>query len=1018
MAADDELIARTLRHLARMLAACVVLMCAAAAVAAQQVRIVLPAQSCYAERLGAAEIRRYMYLRTAVCVPIITSPKAPTGAQVILVARKDRALCGELAGGDAALERAVDSLAAQQFLIRTLGQLGRRKVLVVGGDDAGTLYGAYRFIEHIGVRFYLHGDVVPDERIPLALPEIDESGKPLFELRGLNPWGSHAEGMDLWGVQEYKAIFSQMAKMRMNFLGIHCYSEGHPFAEPLVWTGIKGDFDRDGNVKFAYPASYFNTPRDGCWGYKPKKTGEYGFGAHLLFERDDWGAEIMAECCPWPGDEAGYNLVFNRMGRVLRESFTFARQLGIKTCIGTEAPLVVPARLQQRLRSKGKDPQAPSTIREIYEGMFERITCTHPLDYYWIWTSESWTWRGNSTGQLNRVVSEIEIALKALKNIGSPFGLATAGWVLGPQDDRAAFDRLLPEELALSAISRSTGHDPVDPAFGTVKRRAKWAIPWLEDDPALTSPQLWVGRIRKDAADALAYRCTGLMGLHWRTRILGPNAAALAQACWDQSRWNPAPGRIVEGAFTARPTTDGPTGGRRAYYPAAEIAGTDEDELYRSCRYDTPGYRLRVPDATYQVTLKFCEPHFNAAGKRVWDVQLQGRKVIEKLDIFARAGKFAALDYTFDDVEVADGLLKIDFLYDVSLPCISAIVIEGKGSTPFVRKINCGGAAHKDYESDDFTPTPTTRGKARGLPAEDFYTDWCGTAFGPRIAERAAAIFQGLDGNLPRTSSWVGGAGGIRPDDRPWPKVAAEFSFIDQLEKLRPSVEGPGCLERFDYWLNTFRYHRAQARVRCALARFNAAMKKVEAEKDPATRRDLAGRTGLLAYAELIEAVGEAYRYQLSALTTCGGMATIINWEGHIGPAVVVATGQRLAKALGRALPEQLLPDKTYRGPARIIVPTARTTAAPGESLRLKVIVLANDRPEYAAVYWREMGDGQEYSKKELTHIARAVYSVTLPPLTGDIEYYIKAITAEKDTLYFPAGAPNMNHTVVVVAAD
>ena len=32
------------------------------------------------------------------------------------------------------------------------------------------------------------------------------------------------------------------------------------------------------------------------------------------------------------------------------------------------------------------------------------------------------------------------------------------------------------------------------------------------------------------------------MGIHWRTRILGPNVSALAKAAWEQGEWaNPAP---------------------------------------------------------------------------------------------------------------------------------------------------------------------------------------------------------------------------------------------------------------------------------------------------------------------------------------------------------------------------------------------------------------------------------------------------------------------------------------------
>jgi hypothetical protein len=84
------------------------------------------------------------------------------------------------------------------------------------------------------------------------------------------------------------------------------------------------------------------------------------------------------------------------------------------------------------------------------------------------------------------------------------------------------------------------GHDPVEPGFAQVQGRGKWAIPWLEDDPALASPQLWVERMNRDAEDALRYGCTGLMGIHWRTRILAPNVAALAQASWSRGGGNDA----------------------------------------------------------------------------------------------------------------------------------------------------------------------------------------------------------------------------------------------------------------------------------------------------------------------------------------------------------------------------------------------------------------------------------------------------------------------------------------------
>jgi len=77
----------------------------------------------------------------------------------------------------------------------------------------------------------------------------------------------------------------------------------------------------------------------------------------------------------------------------------------------------------------------------------------------------------------------------------------------------------------------------VEPAFNNISERPLWAIPWLEDDPAMISPQLWVGRTRKDAYDAYRYGCDGLMGIHWRTINVAPMASALAKASWEIGDW-------------------------------------------------------------------------------------------------------------------------------------------------------------------------------------------------------------------------------------------------------------------------------------------------------------------------------------------------------------------------------------------------------------------------------------------------------------------------------------------------
>lgn len=810
----------------------------------------------FVERLAAKEVRRYVYLRTGKLLPITTDIKAGGGA--IVVGAKDRPVVRNLLS-DAKLKKRVEELAAEQYILKTLQHDGRPVLLVAGGDGIGTLYGAYRLAEHLGVRFYLHGDVVPDKRIPLEMPILDETRKPLFALRGIQPFHDFPEGPDWWTRDGYKAVLGQLPKLGMNFFGLHCYPQGGVGPEPLVWIGPPEEIAPDGKVKASYPSRHFTAGNlTGSWAYRPGKTGDYVFGAADLFDRDDYGADYMRNTYPWTKmSPEQCNALFDRMGEFLGDVFTFARRMGIKTCIGTETPLTIPTSVKRRLQAAGKDPADPAVVQEVYEGMFRRIAKIHPLDYYWLWTPEGWTWEAGSLlkaveqQQIDAVAADFRAAIAAAKKVKPPFKLATCGWVLGPPQSPALFDELLPKDMPMSCINRKVGNTPVEPGFAKIEGRPKWAVPWLEDDPAMTTPQLWAGRMRRDAADALKYGCTGLLGIHWRTRILAPNVSALAKAAWDQTGW---------------------TG----------------------------------------------------------------------------------------------------------------------------------------------QPRPDADGKPRFAPAADFYADWTRAEFGPEAAEPIAAIFTRLDGRLPRPAQWFKGPGAIRPDNRPWREAHKEYAFVDELAILRPRIEGPGNLERFDYWLNNFRCLRSIAEVRCVWSRFNAALDKAKAEKNPENQKKLARELALPARKELVAAFAELHRHLLTTVTNPGEMGNVCNWQQQTLPVLLTDPGLELAKLLGENLPADAMPSKQYAGPPRLFVPEVRTSLVAGEPLKLTVIVLGG-KPQAAELCWRSLGPG-EYAKVPLRHVARGVYTVTLPPeaVKDDFEYYVRAVVGGRP-LVFPPTAPSLNQTVVVV---
>lgn len=732
-------------------------------------------------RLAALEAQRLVYARSGL-LPEVAIAAPDEGDAIVLSVR-------------------ADELTSEAFVLRSRRRGEARVFEIAGGSPVGVLYGVYRFGELMGVRYGLEGEVMPDEPFDLrGLPEVEEMHEPLFALRGIQPFHDFNEGPDWWDVDDYRAHLSQMAKLRMNFFGLHCYPEGPFGPEPLVWIGLPEDVDAQGHVLFSSRSRWAST-QGGAWGYEAAPTSEFAAGAALLFAGEVFGPEVTEGHQPWPTTAQGNNEVFNRAGKMLSEVIEFAHAHGVRVCVGTETPLTIPQVVKERMIARGMDPAAPESVRRVYEGMFTRLARLGPVDWYWLWTPEGWTWQGASGAEAQAALGDMALADEALANLGDPFKLATCGWVLGPPGDATLFDRVLPRDVSLSCINRDVGFDPVEPGFAGVQGRGKWAIPWMEDDPALIAAQLWAGRMRRDAADALAYGCDGIMGIHWRTRALSPQVQALAAAAWDQEEWNPH----AEGMRVAprAATKDVFIGGAVADYPRHAIAGVEGEaaRVYQTCRWNLEGYRISVEAEQIDVTLKFCEVHYREAGKRVFGVKLQGEQVVRDLDVFARAGANAPLDLTFEDVPVADGSLAIDFVRQVEFPFIAGIEVRGRNGA-VLRRVNCGGPAAAGFEADlpGIGTYPELANRARDLPVDDFYRDWAEAQFGKAVADEAGRIFTSLDGSpsqwqnrashLPRPSDWVAGPGGIKINRTPWSVESARYGFVEELEALRAGVQG------------------------------------------------------------------------------------------------------------------------------------------------------------------------------------------------------------------------------------
>jgi prolyl-tRNA synthetase len=109
----------------------------------------------------------------------------------------------------------------------------------------------------------------------------------------------------------------------------------------------------------------------------------------------------------------------------------------------------------------------------------------------------------------------------------------------------------------------------------------------------------------------------------------------------------------------------------------AAIAGTQDDTLYQSERYGNFSYNIPVENGEYEVTLKFAEIYWTKKGKRVFNVLIEGKTVISKLDLVAKVGPKTAYDVVVP-VTVTDGVLNITFQSVVKNAKVSALKVTVK----------------------------------------------------------------------------------------------------------------------------------------------------------------------------------------------------------------------------------------------------------------------------------------------------------------------------------------------------
>ena len=181
--------------------------------------IVLPIEPNQGEKRAAEELRVYVEKASGAELPILKEDEAWEGPKIVL-GRACRDLTRQAAGDG--------------FTVETRGDA----VMIAGGNQRGTLYGAYDLLEdQLGIRWFMPGEIgeVVPEAATVIIPSLSRHERPSFEYRWIGP-GSEwsARNRNNVGLAEIGINIFRSAHTFSTFLDPDKYFDEHPQWYALV----------------------------------------------------------------------------------------------------------------------------------------------------------------------------------------------------------------------------------------------------------------------------------------------------------------------------------------------------------------------------------------------------------------------------------------------------------------------------------------------------------------------------------------------------------------------------------------------------------------------------------------------------------------------------------------------------------------------------------------------------------------------------------------------------------------
>jgi glucosylceramidase len=204
-------------------------------------------------------------------------------------------------------------------------------------------------------------------------------------------------------------------------------------------------------------------------------------------------------------------------------------------------------------------------------------------------------------------------------------------------------------------------------------------------------------------------------------------------------------------------TADGTFTGGTAVAATGDIAGTADDQLYRTTRDGVFSYALTVPSGRYRVQVLLSDNTSTAAGQKVFSVTAEGSTRLSNVDAYALAGGGKKSTSRSFDLSVTDGTLNLATVAGTGTPSIAGLRVIPLPATGTQHASSVTGGVPAGYS--------VGTGVLPGVVFAQDYNDG-----GPGVGYTIAAPFTGVtsyrpDGTNLATTSDTSYGGGLNITD-------------------------------------------------------------------------------------------------------------------------------------------------------------------------------------------------------------------------------------------------------------